>query len=101
MTVAITRLAMLAADLRSVAAQTQDAKAARRILAIALVLEGWSREAGAEACAMDRQTLRDGYDAILEACCDAWNKLMQMTERIASLTRRNWAKTGGRIGRLV
>ena len=21
----------------------------------------------------------DGYDAILEACCDAWNKLMQMT----------------------
>ena len=34
----------------------------------------------------------DGYDAILEACCDAWNKLMQMTERIASLTRRTWAK---------
>ena len=35
----------------------------------------------------------DGYDAILEACCDAWNKLMQMTERIASLTRRTWAKS--------
>jgi hypothetical protein len=34
----------------------------------------------------------DGYDAILEACCDAWNNLMQMTERIASLTRRTWAK---------
>ena len=34
----------------------------------------------------------DGYDAILEACCDAWNMLMQMTERIASLTRRTWAK---------
>ena len=34
----------------------------------------------------------DGYDAILEACCDACNKLMQMTERIASLTRRTWAK---------
>ena len=59
MTVAITRLAMSAAELRSVAAQTQDAKAARRMLAIALVLEGWSREAAAEACAMDRQTLRD------------------------------------------
>jgi transposase len=29
------------------------------MLAIALVLEGWSREAAAEACAMDRQTLRD------------------------------------------
>jgi hypothetical protein len=34
----------------------------------------------------------DGYDAIIEACCNAWNKLMQMTERIASLTRRGWAK---------
>jgi transposase len=59
MTVVITRLAMSAAELRSMAAQTQDAKAARRMLAIALVLEGWSREAAAEACAMDRQTLRD------------------------------------------
>ena len=59
MTVAITRLAMSAAELRSLAAQTQDAKAARRMLAIGLVLEGWSREAAAEVCAMDRQTLRD------------------------------------------
>lgn len=59
MTVAITRLDLSAADLRQVAARTQDAKVARRILAIALVLEGWSRAAAAEACAMDRQTLRD------------------------------------------
>jgi transposase len=59
MTVAITRLDLSVAELRSAAAQTQDAKAARRMLAIALVLEDWSREAAAEACAMDRQTLRD------------------------------------------
>jgi transposase len=59
MTVAITRLDLSTADLREVAAGTQDAKAARRMLAIALVLEGWSREAAAETCAMDRQTLRD------------------------------------------
>ena len=59
MAVAITRLDVSAADLREAAAQTQDAKAARRMLAIALVLDGWSREAAAEACAMDRQTLRD------------------------------------------
>jgi transposase len=37
----------------------QHAKAARRMLAIALLLEGCSREAAAEACAMDRQTLCD------------------------------------------
>src|SRR2546423_14666353 len=59
MTVAITRLDVSAADLREAAARTQDAKAARRMLAIALLLEGWSRDAAAEACAMDRQTLRD------------------------------------------
>ena len=34
----------------------------------------------------------DGYGAIIAACCNAWNKLMQMPERIASLTRREWAK---------
>ena len=37
-------------------------------------------------------TVSGTYDAIIEACCNAWNKLMQMTERIASLTRRSWAK---------
>jgi transposase len=59
MTVAITRLDLSAADLREAAARTRDAKAARRMLAIGLVLEDWSRAAAAEACAMDRQTLRD------------------------------------------
>lgn len=59
MTVEITRRALSTADLREAAARTQDAKAVRRMLAIALVLEGWSREAAAEACGMDRQTLRD------------------------------------------
>jgi hypothetical protein len=34
----------------------------------------------------------DGYEAIIAACCVGWNKLMQMPERIASLTRREWAK---------
>ena len=59
MAVAITRFDISAADLREAAARAQDAKAARRMLALALVLEGWWREAAAEACAMDRQTLRD------------------------------------------
>ena len=59
MTVAITRLDLSAADLRETAARTADAKAARRMLAIALALDGWSRQDAAEACAMDRQTLRD------------------------------------------
>ena len=59
MTVAITRLELTAANLREAARRTQDANASRRMLALALLLEGCSREAAAEACAMDRQTLRD------------------------------------------
>jgi len=59
MTVAITRLTLSAADLRQAAARTQDAKMARRMLAIALVLEGHSRTDAAQSCAMDRQTLCD------------------------------------------
>jgi DDE superfamily endonuclease len=35
----------------------------------------------------------DSYDAIIAACCDGWNKLMRMPNRIASLTRRAWAIT--------
>ena len=74
MTVTITRLDLSAADLRARAARTADAKAARRMLAIALVLEGWSRQDAAAACAMERQTLRDwvhrfndkGLDGLLD-----------------------------------
>jgi hypothetical protein len=53
MTVAITRQDVSAADLRLAATRTQDAKAARRMLALALVLEGHSRAEAAQACAMD------------------------------------------------
>ncbi len=35
------------------------------------------------------------YNAIVGACCDAWNKLMSTPERLASITRRTWAKAVG------
>jgi len=59
MTVAITRLELSAAALRREASRARDGRASRRMLAIALVLEGRSRAAAAESCGMDRQTLRD------------------------------------------
>ena len=34
----------------------------------------------------------NSYNAIVDACCDAWNKLMNMPQRLASITRRTWAK---------
>ena len=54
--IAITRTDMSAAALRAAAKRSADAKQASRILAIAMVLEGFSREDAARLCGMDRQT---------------------------------------------
>lgn len=59
MTVKITRLEHSAEDLRAMASKERDAKVARRLLAIALILGGASRAEAAQSCGMDRQTLRD------------------------------------------
>ncbi len=59
MTVAITRTDATATSLRDEAKRTSHAPAARRLLAIALVLEGSPRGDAARQCGMDRQTLRD------------------------------------------
>ncbi len=59
MTIAVTRLDLPVAELRRRARLTDDADQARRILAIALVLEGGSRQAAARAAGAQRQTLRD------------------------------------------
>ena len=59
MAVEITRRERSAGELRREAGRTKDAKASRRMLALALVLDGRSRTEAAESCGMDRQTLRD------------------------------------------
>ena len=59
MTTAVTRRELSAADLRREAVRCREAAASRRMLALASVLEGSSREAAARAAGMDRQTLRD------------------------------------------
>jgi transposase len=46
-------------ELRVMAAREEDAAAARRMLAIALVVEGADRTTAARTCGMERQTLRD------------------------------------------
>ena len=59
MAVAITRTDLSARALRLAASNAKGSNAARRMLAIALVLEGAARRSAAETCGMDRQTLRD------------------------------------------
>lgn len=56
---AITRLDLSSEALRRRSVRVSDADVARRLLALALVLEGGSRSDAARSCGMDRQTLRD------------------------------------------
>jgi transposase len=53
------RTDLTASDLRSAACRSEEVAQARRLLAIALVLEGVSRRQAAAQTGMDRQTLRD------------------------------------------
>jgi len=55
----ISRFDLSSTELRAAAARMQNGAVVRRLLAIALVLEGHSREAAAQLNGMDRQTLRD------------------------------------------
>ena len=65
--VAITRAEHSASNLRGEAAATSDAAAARRMLAVGLVLEGQPRGVAARICGMDRQTLCDWVHRYSEA----------------------------------
>jgi transposase len=57
--VKITRSDHNAAALRGLAAKSNDGAQVRRLLALALILEGQPRREAAERSGMDRQTLRD------------------------------------------
>ena len=72
---------------------------AARLIALANALDGMGREAAARSGGMDRQTLRDwvrerflslrlfaDLGAIIDGCCEAWNRLTAEPGRIASLT---------------
>lgn len=59
MAVMISRTENSAAELRLLAVKSRDAAQGRRLLALAMVLEGSCREDAARQAGMDRQTLRD------------------------------------------
>ena len=97
--IAITRRELTASELRTAAGKTKDARAARRVLAIALVLEGADRATAAETCGMDRQTLRDWvhrYNA--EGLAGMVNRTVpQRTRRLAPeqlATLAAWVEAG-------
>lgn len=64
-------------ELRLLAKGSKDAKASRRLLSLAAVLDGMSRQDAARVGGMDRQTLRDWVHRFNEhgpkGLSDAWN----------------------------
>ena len=95
MTVAITRLELSVVDLRQAAARTQDATVARRMLAIALVLEGSSRAEAAQTCAMDRQTLRDWVHRYNASGLDGLSDQLRRNGPLPRLSAEQQAEVAG------
>ncbi len=98
MTVAIPRMDLSAAELRQVSARTPDVKASRRMLAIALVLEGSLRDAVAEACGMDRQTLRDWVHRYNAAGLDGLYYQARRNGPLARLSEEQQAQVATWVG---
>jgi len=106
--VPITRADLSAAELRREAARSHDADAARRLLAIALVLDGYDRASAARLCGMDRQTLRDwiwrynadGVDGLVDRHSSG-RPTRLTTEQLAELERLVAAGPDPAIDRLV
>jgi transposase len=110
--ISITRLDLTASELRKAAGGEKSSAAARRILALALVLNGVDRKSAAlvrlppyapELNPIENVweylrgnklaiTVFDDYDDIIDKTCDAWNFFEKDPTRIASITTRTWAK---------
>ena len=37
----------------------------------------------------------DDYNAIVDACCEAWNRFAKQSETVSSITSRQWAEVNG------
>ena len=95
----ITRSEFTASDLRMAAGKSRDAKAARRMRALALVLEGVDRTRAAQTCGMDRQTLRGEEDQeTVRGTVSPTNGHRYNAEGLAGLSDR---RKGVRVPRLV
>jgi transposase len=92
--VAVTRMDFSVADLRSAAKRATSTKQGLRLLAIAMVLDGQSREAAAEACGMGRQTLRDWVHRYNAAGIDGLTD-RKRSRRLACLSQIEQAEVAG------
>lgn len=100
MTITITRTDLDATGLRVAATRSRDIAAARRMLALALVLEGATRTQAARAAGMDRQTLRDWVHRTNASGLDGLTNLPNSGAPARKLTAEqevtvaDWVRTG-------
>ena len=85
-------------ELRWVAKKTRDNSQSSRLLSLAVVLDGVSRDDAARIGGMSRQTLRDWVHRFNvggpDALPDAWKRLIAKPETITSMGMRQWAHIG-------
>ena len=104
MAVAITRGELDAAGLRAAAASSRDVSAARRMLALALVLDGESRTAAARGAGMARQTLRDWVHRYNAAGLDGLRNQPnpgappRKLDAVQEATLAAWVRAGPKLG---
>jgi putative transposase len=72
--------------LRQLVKRAKDAAQARRLLAIAAVLDGASREEAATAGGLDRQTLRGWVIRFNEQGASAWSTCLRRVRAASSMT---------------
>ena len=100
MTITITRTDLDATGLRAAATRSKDTAAARRMLALALVLEGATRTQAARTAGMDRQTLRDWVHRYNASGLDGLTNLPNPGAPARKLTAEqevtvaDWVRTG-------
>ena len=119
--VAITRTDHTSGELRGEAARAKNARMSQRLLALALVLDGAGRHSSPRLKVPDnivllplppyapelnptdnlREYLRgnylshevhENYEAVVDACRDAWNALMKLPEVILSTGNRTYSQ---------
>jgi transposase len=79
--VEITRIELSAEGLRQAASGLRDGTMVRRVLALAMVLDGASPTEAAEACGMDRQTLRDWVHRYKGQASSGWGIAHALADR--------------------
>lgn len=95
----IVNLSYSALDLRRFASREKDGQVVRRLLALAMILEGYSRTEAAQLNGMDRQTLRDWVhsyngEGLSGLVSRVWSGPVQLLSQAQMAQLHDWVVNG-------